>query len=405
MLPKLEYDPRVTLLFLCWRDIKAPKRGGAEVYTHEMLRRVDANRYRVVHVSPLFPGAEADEIVDGVRYLRAGSVLSVVNEARKFYKANSSRIDFVIDQCNTHRFFTRFWVPAAKRIFFIHQLTREIWHINMKAPLSYLGAWTETPFLRLSRHDNTITVSNSTRNDLIAAGFNPDKVTILPEGIDFAHWKPEEFLRKPSEPTFIYVGRFSAYKGIDDAVEAFGRFRHETGRGRLQIVGKTNEEYVRTKLAPIMNRYALTWGGKDEDRDVTLCGFVSEEEKLERMSRANALMFPSLREGWGLIVTEAAAVGTPSIVYRAPGIVDAVDYGRAGYLTKENTPHGLLDCMLDAIRDPEGYKKMRRQAYEYSLQFHFDHTAEHFEALMERLVASETSVKVSTHVTPVHSHA
>lgn len=388
MLPPLPPDTRKTLLFLCWRDIKAPKRGGAEVFTHEMLRRVDAARFRVLHLSPLFPGASPDELIDGVRYLRAGGTLSVIGEARKFYGSNAQNVDFVIDQCNTHRFFTPLWAPAPKRIFFIHQLTREIWHLMMKAPASYLGAWTETPFLRLSRRDATFTVSNSTRQDLLDIGFAPERVTILPEGIDFKHWDPSEFLPKEPVSTFVYVGRFSRYKGIDDVVDAFGHLRRN-GRAKLQIIGKTNLEYVETALRPIMERHNLTWGERDKDgmdNDVTFFGFVSEEEKLERMSRSHALMFPSKREGWGLIVTEAAAVGTPSIVYNAPGIVDAVDQGRAGYLTRTNSVEGLVERMREVVAGGAAYEQMRAAAYRYALNFHWDHTADHFHRFMNGLL-------------------
>lgn len=398
MLPPLKPDSRVTLLFLCWRDIKAPKRGGAEVYTHEVLKRADHSRFRIIHLSPVFEGAATDEVIDGIRYLRAGNVLSVIQEARQFYRANADKIDFVIDQCNTHRFFTKLWVPSPKRIFFIHQLTREIWHINMKAPTSYLGAWTETPFLRLSKNDETITVSQSTKQDLLDVGFAPNKVTILPEGIDFHHWKPEQFLAKVDEPTFIYVGRFARYKGIDDVVEAFGRLRKTTGTGKLHIVGKANEDYIRNSLKPIMEKYQLTWGKADEGQDVTFFGFVSEEEKLNLMSRAHALIFPSAREGWGLIVTEAAAVGTPSIVYNSPGIVDAVDFGNAGYLTAQNTPEAIEKCMYSVIEDATGYAQMRQQAYDYACQFHWDNTVQHFHAFLNKVIEKRNMAKSSSEV-------
>ena len=132
---KLESDPRITVLALSWRDIKAPKAGGAEIHTHEMLSRADHKKIRIIHFSPLFDSASPDETIDGVRYLRQGNIFSVISAAHAFYRANRDRIDFVIDQCNTHRFFTPFWVPQEKRIFYIHQLTREIWDIQATFPV------------------------------------------------------------------------------------------------------------------------------------------------------------------------------------------------------------------------------------------------------------------------------
>jgi glycosyltransferase involved in cell wall biosynthesis len=118
---------------------------------------------------------------------------------------------------------------------------------------------------------------------------------------------------------------------------------------------------------------------------VVFHGFVSDERKLELMSRAHALLFPSQREGWGLIVTEAAVVGTPSIGYDSPGIVDALDEGRAGYLCETNTVGALAREMNRVIDDPEEYQAMRQSAYDFARQFHWDKTAAAFNDFMDRL--------------------
>lgn len=375
------------LLFMSWRDIKAPKRGGAEVFTHEMLKGLDKSRYEITHISPMFAGAASDETIDGIRYLRRGGSLSVIYHAFLYYKKHSKDIDFVVDQCNTHRFFTPLWVTAGKRIFFIHQLTREIWYTNSSFPLNAVGYHTETPLLRLSRRDPAMTVSPSTRNDLQAVGFDPEKMVILPEGIEFEHWSREEFLPKEPDPVFIYVGRFVNYKGIDDTVKAFAKVKQKWDRAKLWIVGKTNRAYILEVLHPIMSDGGLTYGGPGEGKDITFFGFVSPEQKLKLMSRAHALVFPSLREGWGLIITEAAAVGTPSIVYRSPGLVDAVDEGKAGFLCSANTVEELSRRMEQVIAEPELLETVREQAYRFSLQFHWRHTTRCFDAWMDRLYA------------------
>ncbi|QAA32938.1 glycosyltransferase family 1 protein [Clostridium manihotivorum] len=373
----------ITILFLSWRDINAPKKGGAEVYTHEMLKRIDHSKYRIIHFSPMFEGAKEEEIIDNILYLRKGNELTSILEAIKFYRLNRSTIDFVVDQCNTHRFFTRFWVEDKKRIFFIHQLTREIWHINTKFPLNIAGYHTEDALLRLSKNDYTITVSQSTKNDLIDVGFNPNKVYILPEGIEFEHVKKEDFLAKETVPTFIYVGRFAKYKGIDDSIKAFALLKTIYSSAKLWIVGKKNENYIAERLKPILDREKLSYGDEGENKDVTFFGFVSAEKKLELMSRSHALLFPSQREGWGLIVTEAAAVGTPSITYNSPGIVDAVDFGKAGYLCEKNNVLSLAEFMERVIINKDEYEQYRNRAYEFSLKFHWRNTAKAFEDFME----------------------
>lgn len=383
---KLEKSEKTTLLFLSWRDIKSPNRGGAEVYTHEMLKRINFEKYRIIHLSPEFQGGKEIEEIDNITYIRSGNIISVIGDARKYYRINKENINFVVDQCNTHRFFTKFWVESKKRIFFIHQLTREIWFMNARFPINLIGYITETPFLRLSKNDYTMTVSESTKQDLVKVGFDINKVRILPEGIEFLHWKKDEFKPKEAVPTFIYVGRFANYKGIDACVLAFAKIKKEYPEAKLYIVGKKNEKYIEKNLKPIFKEGNITYGSEEENNDVTLFGFVSEERKLELMSRSHALIFPSQREGWGLIVTEAAAVGTPSIVYNSPGIVDAVDYGRAGYLCEENNVHNIYINMKEVIEDKNEYEKHINSAYEYSLNFHWDETARSFDEFINYII-------------------
>ncbi|KDR95604.1 Glycosyltransferase involved in cell wall bisynthesis [Peptoclostridium litorale DSM 5388] len=377
---------KIKILFLSWRDIKNPKRGGAEVFTHEMLKNIDHGRFEIVHFSPEFEGCKRSESIDGVLYIRSGSMFSVIPRAMDFYRKYRSDIDFVVDQCNTHRFFSPLWVEREKRIFFIHQLTREIWFRHSKFPVNIIGHASENSLLRLYKNDFTITVSNSTRKDLVSLGFMPERVSILPEGINFRHFKSDEFLQKENVPTFIYVGRFAKYKGIDDTIEAFCRLKMVFKDAKLWIVGKKDDSYIKNSLSPIISKYGLSYGDPSSGSDIVFWGFVSDEKKLELMSKSHALVFPSIREGWGLIVTESAAVGTPSIAYDSPGIVDAVDYGNAGFLCSENSVAGILSAMNAVIGDKMSYEKMRRNAYEYSLNFHWDNTAKEFEVFMETLV-------------------
>lgn len=383
---ELVKDNRKTILSLSWRDIKSPASGGAEVHTHEMLSRVNHGKYRIIHLSAMYDGLAESENIDQVDYIRKGNVFSVIWHAMIFYKRNRKNIDYVLEQCNTHRFFTPLWVEKEKRIFYIHQLTREIWDIMMKFPMSKVGKFMENFLLRINRKDYTITVSESTKQDLINAGYDINKIFIVPNGVNFEPWKPEAFSKKESVPTYVYVGRYAGYKGIDVAVEAFGKLKKNKTDAKLWILGKKNDEYISKCLLPICHMYGLSWGVEgDEDADIIGWGFVSEQKKLDLLSKATALLFPSMREGWGIPVTEAGDVGTPSIVFDSPGIRDAVDFGRAGYLCNTNDANGLLEQMLLTIQKPDLYAEKRKSAYDFSIQFQWEKNGEKFEEILERI--------------------
>lgn len=388
---------KTVILALSWRDLKSPKAGGAEVHTHEMLKRADKSKYDIYHFSVKNPNVPDYEDIDGVHYMRAGNVISVIFKARKYYRKHRNEIDFVIDQCNTHRFFTPFWVEQKKRIFYIHQLTKEIWNYSAKFPLSTIGKLTEEWMLRLNRKDAVITVSESTRQELIDRGYSPEKIKIIHNGVSFTPWDESEWFKKEANPTFIYAGRYSPYKGIDVAIQSFSELKKKYPNAKLWILGKKNQEYVDKNILPICDENNLTWfdvvkdeAGKEidptvSDGDIISWGYVSEEKKLELLSRATALLFPSIREGWGIPITEAGCVGTPSIVFDSSGIREAVDYDRAGFLCKENSPKGLLKQMELSISNTSIYDKKRQSAYKFSSQFLWDEVGKEFEKMIDGL--------------------
>ncbi len=372
---------KITILALSWRDIRSPKAGGAEVHTHEMLSRADKGKYRIYHFAPRYEGLPEREDIDGVTYIRHGNVFTVIPAAMRFYKKHRQSIDFVIDQCNTHRFFTPFWVESQKRIFYIHQLTKEIWEYSAKFPLSKIGKLFEERFLRLNRHDPVITVSESTRDELAERGYDKDKIKIIYNGVSFRPWKKEQWFPKEENPTFIYAGRYSPYKGIDVAVEALAHIKKENPCARLWIIGKKDPEYVDKNLMAVCEKNHLTWedaSGDNPAGDIVSWGYVSEEKKLELLSRSWALLFPSIREGWGIPVTEAGCVGTPCIAFDSPGIREAVNYGKAGYLCRDNSVNGLADQMCAVLSDKTRYEEMRNSAYTFSSRFLWDETGNIF---------------------------
>ena len=374
---KLKKSDKKTILSLSWRDIRSSKSGGAEVHTHKMLSRIDKSKYRVIHISVFEKDFPAKEMIDGVMYLRKGNAITVIIKAWLFYLTNRKNIDIVIDQCNTHRFFTPFWVNKKKRVFYIHQLTREIWDINARFPFNVIGKASENMMLRLNRHDDVITVSEDTKRELVYLGFDGD-IRIIHNGVSFTPWDKSRWLPKEENPTFIYVGRYSAYKGINVAIEALGKIKKDYPSAKLWILGKKDEEFINRELLPVCKKYSLKWG-----EDIIPWGFVSEEEKLNLLSRAHALVFPSIREGWGIPVTEAGCVGTPCIAFNSPGIAEAVDYGKAGYLCDKNDSDTVAGLMRRIIENETEYDQKRNKAYEFSSGFTWDKSGKDFEEFMD----------------------
>src|SRR5438309_1221353 len=159
------------ILILNWRCPKNPRSGGAELFTHEVAKRLVALGDEVEWFSASFRGASAEEDLDGVQIVRAGSQWTVhLHAFRRYRRRLKSRFDIVIDEVNTIPFFTPLWadVPVVMLIF---QLAREVWWYESGFPVNALGFLAEAHYLRAYRNVPVITVSASTKGDLRSLGF------------------------------------------------------------------------------------------------------------------------------------------------------------------------------------------------------------------------------------------
>lgn len=159
--------------------------------------------------------------------------------------------------------------------------------------------------------------------------------------------------KKEKDPTLIFVGRLSKPKGIKDAIKALEMIAKNIPKIRLWIVGRGDEGYV-NYLKTLAKKLNI------EDR-ATFFGFVSENKKFELIGRAHILLAPSIKEGWGLTVPEAALVGTPTVVYDSPGLRDVLRGSNFKIITKSNTPDGLKREILKLFKDKEFFRKLKKE--------------------------------------------
>lgn len=188
-------------------------------------------------------------------------------------------------------------------------------------------------------------------------------IAIVPEGLESI---AEMERSKAAEPTFLYVGRFAASKRVGHIVQAFAQFRRATGSGALWLVGGGSPTYEK-KLAQLVRQL------KVQDY-VVFWGHVTTMEKHRLMSSAQCLLMTSVREGWGLVVTEANACGTPAIVYDVPGLRDSVRHESTGLVVQPRT-NDLCAAMIRLTNDPALYARLADEALKWSRTFSYDQAA------------------------------
>ena len=83
---------------------------------------------------------------------------------------------------------------------------------------------------------------------------------------------------------------------------------------------------------------------------ITFFGYISEKKKFDLLKRSHLLLHTSVTEGWGLVIPEANAMGTPASVYNAPGLSDSVIHNKNGLVCRSNSPASLSDTCLSALK-------------------------------------------------------
>ena len=359
------------ILIFSWRDIKNPKSGGAEVYTHEIAKRWVKLGNEVSLVSAGFPGSKPQEQIDGVKIFRPVffdrysplDYLVYLAKTRNFYKKYyEGRVDIVIDQVHGLPLFCKFYVKE-KVIALPCEVAKKIWFYEIPFPFSLFGYILEFVYLKYYRENHFLTISPSTARDLTSCGIK--NVSYALPGISF---KPVKLIPQKSQFALIVcLGRLNKMKRIDHTIRAFKDVSVNFPDARLVVVGRSSDEYT-NNLKSLTKKLRI--GNK-----VEFVGFISEIEKINLLKKAWLIVSTSLHEGWGINIIEAAACGTPAVAYKVPGLIDSVKDNETGILCPKNTPEELAYKLSLLISDHRLRLRLSSGALVYSRQFTWDKTA------------------------------
>lgn len=358
------------ILILNRRDIKNPAAGGAEIYTHEIFSRL-SHKYSIVNFSCSFSGAPKSEYVDGIEYVRKGNELTMHIWAFFYGILNYKKFDLIIEQFNGVAM-GLFW--TKKSIVLIHQLYDDFWSAYYGQLFGNILKIFEKFLLHIYNKKGVITVSNSTCVDLLRFGFKSENISIVHNGVEAL---PDIQKYKKEKDNFsnivMYLGRVVKTKNTNDAIRAFLKAKESISDLKLYVVGDGDQkEYLEKKY--------------EGQKDITFFGFVSEVEKYRLLREASLLLVPSIREGWGQIVIQAASVATPVVGYDVAGIRDSVVDKKTGILKEFGDYKGLANTVVELLNKKELLKTISDNCFEHSSKFSWDKSAEFMDEAVVRFL-------------------
>ncbi len=333
------------ILVINWQDLKNPLSGGAEVHLHQFFSYFAKKGHEVTLLCSSFNGASSEDFYDGIRIIRRGNRF-LFNFLVPFYlKSLLKREDFdvIVEDVNKIPFFTRFFIKKPVIVITHHFFGPIIFQETNFLFGLYVYIF-EKLFFKLYRGLPIITVSHSTKEEMVKNGIPEDFIRVVWNAVKIDYFKPGV---KSEIPFVIYLGRLKKYKRIDLFLESIKILREKYYQGplRVEIVGDGDAKKV-------LEKQVQGLGLKDL---IKFTGFVPEEVKALKLREAWVIVNTSPKEGWGIVVMEAQASGTPAIVFDSPGLREAVVNGETGYVL----PFGDVEEVARKITEIVGNESLR----------------------------------------------
>ena len=193
--------------------------------------------------------------------------------------------------------------------------------------------------------DVIVTNSNFTTQSLVKAGVSPYKIITIPHGSPPVR-EDTQVSNFSTSLKFMYAGPVSVRKGAYYLLKAWKLAQGQLRHAELHFFGSVQ----------------LPIGLLPSTPDIFFHGSVAQTQLFEAYHNSSALIFPTLLDGFGLVVTEALAQGLPVITTPNAGAADLIEPGKNGFLVPPRDVEALAERLVWCVEHPEELYNMRHAA-------------------------------------------
>jgi glycosyltransferase involved in cell wall biosynthesis len=355
-------SPIRSVRIVAWRDLDDPEAGGSELHAHKVASCWAASGLSVTLRTSQVPNAPELVERDGYRVVRRGGRYGVFPQAALEGLRHPRREDALVEVWNGMPFFSPIW-RRKPRITAIHHVHGEMWRMVLGRALARIGDTIErilAPWFY--RRSTIVTLSESSKEEIHERLHLPTShIAVVPVGID-PRYRPGG--AKRPNPHVVAVGRLVPVKRYELLIRELANVKCSIPELTAEIIG---EGYERAALEQLIEELGATaW--------LRLPGRASDDELLDAYRSAWVVASSSLREGWGMTLTEAAACGTPSVATDIAGHRDAVRRDVSGLLVPDE-PGALADGLVRVLADVELRARLSEGALAYASTLTWEATA------------------------------
>ena len=349
----------------------------------EGLAKALVQQNHEVHLFTLdFPGSPNYEEMDGVKVYRASTELGHPNFLTWVLLFNhflAKRMADVTQSIDFDVIHVHDWLAAFSGISFKHYLKKpmvltvhstEVGRAQgLHSPDSFSINGIE--WWATYEADRVIVCSQSMKNE-ICGHFNLplDKVDVIPNAIDTTKYQTsvdrgsvrQRYGVGYGEKLILCVGRLVPQKGIEYFIRAIPIIAKRYPEAKFIIVG---EGWSRD----ILEAEARSSG---QGRKIQFTGFASDQEVINLMTSADALVVPSVYEPFGIVALEGMATGVPVVASKVDGLAEVIEHDRTGVFVYPRSPESIAWGVDQVLSDPghakwltENAKEELRKAYSW----------------------------------------
>lgn len=352
------------ILFLTWKDIKHPNKWGAEAVIHEYAKWLVNKWHNVVWFASWFDWCIEEELIDGIQIIRKFNINTIYFKAHNWYKEykKNHKIDIIIDEAWGIPLLSPLYEKNIPIIFMIHHIWEKEWDFKFKFPINIIFKFIFWMILKLYKNKNTITVSKSTKDELITKyWFKEDNIKIIENRLNL---QPLEFINfDKKENSILFLWRLTQIKRVEDAIYWFNEFQKINKNYELNILWIEQEKEYVESLKDIVNSLNLN--------NKVFFKWFSKDLFFEYLQKSKILLVPSYKEWFWLVVIEWNAYWLPAIWYNVPGLIDSIQDWINGFKTTSWDFENIWTLLENVLNNDENYIKLANSSLETAKSYYW----------------------------------
>ncbi|TRW74001.1 glycosyltransferase family 4 protein [Lactococcus lactis] len=359
--------------------------GGAENYSEELANILEKMGYTVEIYCSRDKGEQNlpnyEQRTEKISVRRFNSPLNFlplsIFPMHWYYLTKGRRnSNYVIENQSVMPMFTTIYKESILTV--IHHLTGKDYIRKQGKIKGSIGIILENILMPLIyRRQNILTVSQHSKESIVAVGFNKNKIKVIPPIVQKS---PTNVLYSSKRKNIIsYIGRYTGRTGnkrIDDVVEIMPMILKKIPDAKLIIGGSIKRK---EELTEIINKNNL-------QSSVEFKGFLKDDEKSDILSKSKVFASPSYQEGFGITYVEAQSYGTPVVGYEIPGL-DTVP-PEAGFMVEKGNKYKLASSIIELLDNNEVWESKSKGALDNASLYRSDRIKSEYQKYLEQIINS-----------------